>query len=83
LAQKREHLQDIALKDLRAHPELVTDLLSGAEDVSVVLQRRGDTVRLSAMKTYSADAVRIASEARAEHAVAQRPEGVATDGPGR
>ena len=51
MAQRPENLRDVSLEDLKAH--LVMDLLAGAEDVSVVLQKRGKTVRLGAMKTSS------------------------------
>ncbi len=72
MAQRPEILRDVPLEDLKAHPELVVDLLSGDEDVSVVLQKRGETVRLGALKSYSREAVRIATEARAEFAEMKR-----------
>ena len=72
MRQKPEELRDVSLKDLKAHPEMVIDLLSGDEDVSVVLQKSGDTVRLGAMKTYSKEATRIAAETRAEYAEMKR-----------
>jgi hypothetical protein len=42
MTRKPDTLRDVPLRDLRAHPELVLDLLSGEEDVSVVLQKRGE-----------------------------------------
>ncbi len=72
MRQRQAELRDVSLEDLRAHPEMVMDLLSGDEDVSVVLQKRGDTVRLGAMKSYSKEAVRIAAEARSEYAEMKR-----------
>ncbi len=72
MAQRPENLRDVSLEDLKAHPEMVMDLLSGDEDVSVVLQKRGETVRMGAMKTYSKEAVRIAAEARAEYSEMKR-----------
>lgn len=72
MTQRHENLRDVSLKDLKAHPEVIMDLLSGDEDVSVVLHKRGETVRLGAMKTYSEEAVRIAAEARAEYAAMKR-----------
>ncbi len=72
MKQRSEELRDVALEDLKAHPEMVTDLLSGDEDVSVVLQKRGGTVRFGAMKTYSNETRRIAAEARAEYAEMKR-----------
>jgi hypothetical protein len=72
MTQRREILRDVPLEDLKAHPEMVVDLLSGDEDVSVVLEKRGETVRLGALKSYSREAVRIAAEARAEFAEMKR-----------
>ncbi len=72
MAQGPENLRNVSLEDLKAHPEMVTDLLSGDEDVSVVLEKRGETVRLGAMKTYSKETRRIAAEARAEYAELKR-----------
>ncbi len=72
MAQRPENLRDVSLEHLRTHPEIVMDLLSGDEDVSVVLQKQGESVRLGAMKTYSKKAVRIAAEARAEFAEMKR-----------
>ncbi|MCP3959899.1 MAG: hypothetical protein GY719_18805 [bacterium] len=72
MPQRPENLRDVPLEDLKAHPEMVIDLLSGDQDVSVVLQKRGETVRMGAMKTYSKDAVRIGAEARTEYAAMKR-----------
>jgi hypothetical protein len=72
MRQRPDELRDVPLTDLKAHPEMVMDLLSGDDDVSVVLQKRGDMVRLGAMKIYSKEVLRIASEARAEYAEMKR-----------
>lgn len=72
MAQRPEILRDVPLSDLKAHPEMVVDLLSGDEDISVVLQKRGETVRLGALKTYSKEVLRIAAEARAEYTEMKR-----------
>lgn len=67
MAQRSEKLRDVSLEDVRAHPEMITDLLSGEDDVSVVLEKHGNTVRFAAMRTYDSDSVRILEEARAEY----------------
>ncbi len=67
MAQRSEKLRDVSLEDVKAHPEMITDLLSGEDDVSVVLEKHGDTVRFAAMRTYDRDSVRILEEARAEY----------------
>lgn len=68
MAQRSEKLRDLPLADVKAHPEIITDLLTGDDDVSVVLERHGDTVRFAAMRTYDKDSIRILREARQEHA---------------
>lgn len=68
MTKKPDILQNVPLRHLQAHPEMVLELLSGEDDVSVILQKRGETVSLGAMKTWSKEAVRIAQEARAEYA---------------
>ncbi len=45
MAQRPENLRDVSLEHLRTHPEIVMDLLSGDEDVSVVLQKQGESSR--------------------------------------
>ncbi len=67
MAQRSEKLRDLPLEDVKAHPEIITDLLSGDDDVSVVLEKHGETVRFAAMRTYDRDSVRILEEARAEY----------------
>jgi hypothetical protein len=72
LATRPEKLKTLPLEDLKAHPEIITDLLSCDDDVSVVLDKRGDTVRSGTMRTYPEEAVRIVERARAEHAELKR-----------
>ena len=67
MAQRSEKLREFPLEDVKAHPEIITDLLSGDDDVSVVLEKHGDTVRFAAMRTYDRDSVRILQEARADY----------------
>ncbi len=67
MAQRSEELRDLPLEDVRAHPEIITDLLSGDDGVSVVLEKHGDTVRFAAMRTYDKDSVRIFEVARQDY----------------
>ncbi len=69
---RSDKLQDLSLAHLKAHPEIITDLLDSDEDVSVLLQKHGDRVRFGATRTYSKEAIRIVGEARAEHAERKR-----------
>ena len=67
MPQRSEKLKDVPLAEVKAHPEIITDLLSGDDDVSVVLEKHGDTVRFAAMRSYDRDSVRILAEARADY----------------
>ncbi len=60
-------LRDVPVDEVRAHPEVITDLLFGEEDVSVILEKHGDVVRFSAMRVHDKDATRILREAKAEY----------------
>jgi len=60
--------QDFTLDDLREHPHLVTDVLLRDEDVSLLLERRGDTVRLACLRRYDRETTRVLAEAKNEHA---------------
>ncbi len=67
MIQRSEKLQDVSLEDITAHPEMITNLLSGEDDVSVVLEKHGNTVRFAAMRTYDKDSLRILEQARAQY----------------
>ncbi len=67
MPQKSEKLRDLPLEDVQAHPEIITDLLSSDDNISVVLEKHGNTVRFAAMRTYDRESVKILVEARAEH----------------
>ncbi len=69
---KPDKLQDLPLAHLKAHPEIITDLLDNDADVSVLLQKHGDRVRFGATRAYSKEAIQIVDEARAEHAERKR-----------
>ena len=68
MGNRPEKIKDLLLQELRAHPEIITDLLSKSDEMSVLLRRSGDKVRFAATRTYSREAVGLLAEARAEHA---------------
>jgi hypothetical protein len=74
MAQRSEKLRNFPLADVKAHPEIITDLLAGDDDVSVVLEKHGNTVRFAAMRTYDKDSLRILEQARDRYAHQRRPE---------
>jgi hypothetical protein len=67
MGQRSEKLRDLPFEDIKAHPEIITDILSSDDSVSVILERRGDTVRFAAMRSYDSDAHRILEKARENH----------------
>ena len=67
MRQRSEPLRDLALADVRAHPELITDLLLSETDVSLVLERHGDTVRVAAMRTYDQELRDLLEEGREQY----------------
>ena len=72
MASRPEKARTFPLEDLKAHPEIITDLLSGKDDVSVLLDKRGDTVRIGKTRTYPEEVVRVVDKARTEHAELKR-----------
>jgi len=55
---------DIAVEDIRRHPELLTNLILAGEDRSIMLEKRADKVRITYLKSYTPEARRILAEAR-------------------
>lgn len=68
MGHSHDKLRTLPLEDFKAHPEVIIDLLSGDSDVSVVVDKRGDTVRFGTTRTYPKEVVRLVEEARSEHA---------------
>lgn len=55
---------DIAVEEIRQHPELLTNLILASEDRSIMLEKRAGTVRVTYLKKYSSEARRMVAEAR-------------------
>ncbi len=72
MSHKSEEIRELPLQDLKAHPEIITDLLSQGDEMSILLRRSGDTVRFAATRTYTKEAVELLAEARAEYAEKKR-----------
>ena len=52
--QVAENFQDIGVDDLKIHPELLTKILFQDQDVSLILEKRGQKVRYAYLRTYDA-----------------------------
>jgi len=62
-----EEFQDIPLEKIKNNPELITGILFKDQDISVVLEKHGDTVRLAHMRSYDNKTTRILTEAKRKH----------------
>ena len=62
-----EKSQYMSVEDIRKNPELITRLLFKEQDVSVILEKRGNKVRYAYLKTYGKETIRILEEAKNEH----------------
>ncbi|OQX11635.1 MAG: hypothetical protein BWK80_44540 [Desulfobacteraceae bacterium IS3] len=67
MQQLSEKSQYILLEDIKKNPEIIAQLLFKDRDVSIILEKQGDRVRFSYLKTYSREAVRILEEAKKEY----------------
>ncbi|MBU1613979.1 hypothetical protein KJ693_01570 [bacterium] len=63
-----EKLQDILLEDIKDNPELITGFLFDDQDVSIILEKRGNIVRFAYLKTYDKETTGILDEAKREYA---------------
>jgi hypothetical protein len=61
---RSEKLRDLPLEDGK---EAILDLLSGDDDVSMVVEKHGNIVRLATMQRYDKETKRILAEAREEY----------------
>ncbi|CAN2039332.1 conserved hypothetical protein [Candidatus Magnetomoraceae bacterium gMMP-15] len=59
--------QYISVKDIRNNPELIADILLKKQDVSVIFERKGDSVSYAYLKTYDRESLRLLQEAKEEH----------------
>lgn len=67
MAQSAEQFHDILLDDIKGHPELITDILFDDEDLSLILEKRGKTVRFAYLRRYDRESMRILREAKQEY----------------
>ena len=61
MVMRSNKLRDFSLEDGK---DMVMDLLSGDDDVAVVLEKRGGKLRLATMQAYDHEAMSIIDEAR-------------------
>ena len=67
MEQISEKSQYLSVEEIKKNPELITQLLFKDQDVSVILEKRGNKVRYVYLKTYDKESIRILEEAKKEH----------------
>ncbi len=67
MEQIADRFQSIVLEDIRKNPELLMGILFNDKDISLILEKRGNTVRYAYLRTYSSDSRRILEEAKNEY----------------
>ncbi len=72
MGEKFETMQTLPFADLKAHPEMITDMLASHDSVPIFLERRGDTVSVGAAPRYSRATDQLLEEALAEYADMKR-----------
>lgn len=72
MGQKPAILQTYSFADLKAHPEVITEMLSSHESIPILLERRGDSVTVGAAPSYARETDRLLEEALAEYAEMKR-----------
>jgi len=72
MGQKLETLQTVTFADLKAHPEMITDMLASHDSIPILLERRGDMVSMGAAPRYSSATDELLEEALAEYAEMKR-----------
>lgn len=61
---RSEKLHDLSLEDGK---EMIMGLLSGEDDISVIVEKHGATVRVAVMRSYDPETTRILEEAREDY----------------
>jgi hypothetical protein len=60
--------QDLSIEEVKKRPEIVTDWLMMDDDVSIILEKRGQRIRFAYLKRYESETMRILDEAKREYA---------------
>ena len=69
---KLARTQTLPFADLKAHPEMIMEMLASHERIPIFLERRGDTVSVGAAPSYSKATDRLLEEALTEYADVKR-----------
>ncbi len=72
MEQITDKFQSVILEDIRKNPELIMGILFNENDLSLILEKRGNTVRYAYLRTYSNESRRILEEAKIEYVQKKR-----------
>ncbi len=67
MAQITENPEYMSVEEVRKNPELITQLLFKKQDVSVLIEKRGNKIRYAYLKIHNKKAVKILEEAKKEN----------------
>ncbi len=67
MGRKLAKIETLSFVDLKAHPEMITDMLASHERTPIFLERSGDTVSVGTAPTYSKATDQLLEEALAEY----------------
>ncbi len=67
-----EKLPDILLEDIKERPELIAEFLFSEQDVSIILEKRGNVVHCAYLRTYDKNSTRLLKEAQEEYLQKER-----------
>lgn len=72
MVQVLEKPQTLLLKDIKQNPELITDILFKYKNVSLILEKQGEQVRLVYLKSYNDETIKLLEEIKQDHAIAKQ-----------
>ena len=67
MAHITDKFQSFIIEDIRKNPDLIMGILLNNDDLSLILEKKGNTVRYAYLRTYSNDSIRILEEAEKEY----------------
>ena len=62
-----DKIQYFSVEDIKKNPELITQLLLKTQDISVILEKRGNKVLFAYLNTYNKETIRILEESKNEY----------------
>ena len=62
-----DKIQYFSVEDIKKNPGLITQLLLKTQDISVILEKRGNKVWFAYLKTYNKETIKILEESKNEY----------------